>query len=546
MFFFKTRLGRLRKAVWGHDRLCYDSLAINRGGCNYLIFLLEIVLMKKNVLALSIAAMVGGLGFAGAASAQSFQVNESGTGHILVVPYYTAQNGNMSVFHLTNTDTVKGKAVKVRFRGASNSDDVLDFQVFMSPGDVWTAAVTADAAGKAQLVTADNTCTLPAIAKNTPVPFVTDRLARQGWTDADKAAQTREGYVEILNMADISNVNAAASSLFKATKHVNGVAPCTSAVLQDTLLGYPAMSSNAELSAPTATLTGSWYVINVAQSTTFSGAAPALVGNAPTRVVFSPQVEGETTFKTSDPLMVAGTIKAQHYDVPDLSTPYFASQSLTSQTDADTNATNLTNALGRNTIMNQYATDLSISAKTDWVFSMPTRRYTVAANYASTATNYAGQLNVSATGTPTTSELNAYTYINSAVTGNIFSTGAKVSANDQGQLCVTASKQEFYDREENVQSSGAIFSPGTTKTAKLCGEVSVLSFTSDASALGAAVARQTVAAPYTNGWGTIGFGADRAPVLGAAFLKLTNPQAVPGTVGTYGITWPHAYGSAAQ
>ena len=136
--------------------------------------------MKKNVLALSIAAMVGGLGFAGAASAQSFQVNESGTGHILVVPYYTAQNGNMSVFHLTNTDTIRGKAVKVRFRGASNSDDVLDFQVFMSPGDVWTAAVTADAAGKAQLVTADNTCTLPAIAKSTPVPFVTDRLARKG------------------------------------------------------------------------------------------------------------------------------------------------------------------------------------------------------------------------------------------------------------------------------------------------------------------------------------------------------------------------------
>src|SRR5256885_2948050 len=87
--------------------------------------------MKKNVLALSIATMIGGLGFAGAASA-ALTVNESGTGHILVVPYYTAQNGNATVFHLTNTDLVNGKAVKVRFRGASNSDDVLDFQVFLS------------------------------------------------------------------------------------------------------------------------------------------------------------------------------------------------------------------------------------------------------------------------------------------------------------------------------------------------------------------------------------------------------------------------------
>lgn len=90
--------------------------------------------MKKNVLALSIAAMVGGLGFAGAASADvirgngavpsatqlglsnatGFELNEGGTGHNLVVPYFTAQNGNMTVLHLVNTDTLNGKAVKVR------------------------------------------------------------------------------------------------------------------------------------------------------------------------------------------------------------------------------------------------------------------------------------------------------------------------------------------------------------------------------------------------------------------------------------------------
>lgn len=69
--------------------------------------------MKKNVLALSIATLIGGLGFAGSASA-ALQVAESGAGHILLVPYYSAQEGNLSVFHLTNTDTINGKAVKVR------------------------------------------------------------------------------------------------------------------------------------------------------------------------------------------------------------------------------------------------------------------------------------------------------------------------------------------------------------------------------------------------------------------------------------------------
>ena len=158
--------------------------------------------MKKNVLALSIATLIGGLGFAGSASA-ALEVAESGAGHILLVPYYSAQEGNLSVFHLTNTDTINGKAVKVRFRGASNSDDVLDFQVFMSPGDVWTGIVSQNpATGLANLLTVDNTCTLPALPA-AGKDFVTDRLTRADWTAADKAAQTREGYVEILNMADI-------------------------------------------------------------------------------------------------------------------------------------------------------------------------------------------------------------------------------------------------------------------------------------------------------------------------------------------------------
>ena len=196
--------------------------------------------MKKNVLALSIATMIGGLGFTGAAfaAAGDVSVNPNGDGHILLVPYYTVQDGNVTAFNIVNTDTKNGKAVKVRFRGASNSDDVLDFQVFLSPGDVWTAAVTADANGLAQLVTADNSCTLPKIELNTPVPFIKDRLTKAGWTDADKNAQTREGYIEILNMADIDPAKAydkdtgnytvaggAQSALYKATKHVSGVAP---------------------------------------------------------------------------------------------------------------------------------------------------------------------------------------------------------------------------------------------------------------------------------------------------------------------------------
>ena len=491
--------------------------------------------MKKNVLALSIAAMIGGLGFAGAASA-ALSVTESGTGHILLVPYYTAQNGNMTVLHVVNTDTVKGKAMKVRFRGASNSDDVLDFQVFMSPGDVWTAAVTQGADGVASLVTADGTCTLPAIAKNTPVSFVQDRLPST-MSAADKANNTREGYVEIFNMADIDNsatytvggIPAQNAPLYKAIKHVNGVAPCTDSVLQATVVDGAATEG---LEIPTAGLTGSWYVINVPQTTTFSGAASAITASGTTQNVFSPQSTGAAALSSADPLFKAGILAAQHYDVPDLSTPYEAATAT-----AEAQAIQLNTALAHTAVINQYANDASISAKTDWVFSMPTRRYAIAANYASPINQAAVTTTAYVAGDKTTK----YRVMNDGVTGSFFVTAANTSVNTAGQICASSVSTSFTDREETTKTSGAVFSPGTATQTPLCGEVSVLSFAdAGTSVLGATVARSNVAGAYVNGWGQIGF-ASAVPLLGSAFIKLTNPNVGTGMSGTYGITWPHAY-----
>ena len=501
--------------------------------------------MKKNVLALSIAAMIGGLGFAGAASAQ-LAVNESGTGHMLLVPYYTAQNGNMSVFHVVNTDTVNGKALKVRFRGASNSDDVLDFQVFMSPGDVWTAAVTQGSDGVANLVTADGTCTLPAIAKGVAVPFVQDRLP-SAMTAADKANNTREGYVEIFNMADIDSRKLAGyggvgntipvnAPLYTAIKHVNGTAPCTDAVLQSTLTTE---ASTVGLLPPSDGLTGSWYIINVPQTTTFAGAANAIVATGTTNNVFSAQSTGSATLFTADPLFKSGVLAAQKYDVPDLSTPYVTASS---QANADAQAAALTTALAHTQVINQYANDASITAKTDWVFSMPTRRYSIAANYKATigsgyATAGAGVLTLPAG----TTDDKAYRVINDQVAGSYFITPGNTTVNAIGQICASSIGATFYDREETSKTSGAVFSPGTVSQTPLCGEVSVLSFAdAGASVLGASVARSNVTGAYTNGWGRISFSAG-VPVLGASFIKLTNPSASAGVSGNYGITWPHAY-----
>ena len=498
--------------------------------------------MKKNVLALSIAAMVGGLGFAGAASAQlapatELRTAESGTGHILLVPYFNAQNKNMSVFHVVNTDTSNGKAVKVRFRGAANSDDILDFQVFLSPGDVWTAAVSANADGISQLVTYDNSCTLPRIAKGVPVPFITSRLNGK-MTQLDIANNTREGYVEMFNMADIK----ADSVLFKAIKHVNGVAPCTETVLDNTLTTG---KQTAGLANPTTGLTGSWYIINVPETTTYSGAANVIravdsLGNPAAGVnVFSAQDASapiNLAGSTADPLLRSGLVAAASYDLPDLSTPYLAS---TGTPEAQVDA--LAEALSATSVINQFANDAAITAKTDWVISMPTRRYSIAANYNAPVSATKGTIAAAAA-----APASVYRVYNEA-TNTYFSKNAagNTSVDGQGRICISSVGQVFYDREETGAKKGeAVFSPQTpSKSADLCGEASVLSFNSaigQVSVLDASVARGNVNTPSENGWSQMNFGG-AVPVLGAAFIKVNNRDVGNGKSGTYGITWPHAY-----
>ena len=541
--------------------------------------------MKKNVLALSIAAMIGGLGFAGAASAvvingtgatptaavlgatnaTAFELTNGGVGHNLIVPYFTAQDGNMTVLHLTNTDVKNGKAVKVRFRGAANSDDILDFQVLLSPGDVWTGAVTAGADGVAQLTTADGTCTVPTLTKGVAQSFDTRRL-QGSLSAADKAAGTREGYVEIFNMADIPDLDvygspAGKSALFKAIKHVGGVAPCTASVIDTALLetNYTEPTAAAAgFATPTTGLMGDWYIINVAKTTTFSGGATALTAVSAAGVagrgnfVLFPQLSasvGSPDAFTADPALrtvpanvgttkvVGGAVdplpanytlpvvEAAYYDLPDLSTPYLVpGTTAISSIGAATQAELLTKQLSVKSITNQYANDASITAKTDWVFSMPTRRYSVAMDYRADA-----PVRVF---TPGILNGTAFFY-----TGN--------TAVDAGKICVNSDGQSFFDREETTKSSGAVFSPGSVDKTRFCGETSVLSFAdAGTSVLGATVARQdTGSSAYVNGWSVISTtnGGAGLPILGSSFIKLTNPQASAGMSGTYGITWPHRF-----
>ena len=62
--------------------------------------------------------------------------NDDGLGDAAVFQYFTAKNNWQTFFRLINTsaDVV---VVKVRFREAANSREILDFEVALSPYDMW-------------------------------------------------------------------------------------------------------------------------------------------------------------------------------------------------------------------------------------------------------------------------------------------------------------------------------------------------------------------------------------------------------------------------
>lgn len=511
--------------------------------------------MKKSMLAMSVAAAIGGLGFAGSAlamqavdtgaTASVLELNPNGIGHQLVVPYFSTQSGNATLLNIVNTDTTNGKLVKVRFRGAGNSDDLYDFQVLMSPGDVWTASVVQDPdTGVSKVSTTDASCTIGLDAGK----FST---LRTDPTKAEPANETREGYVEFINMADVppstSNLyGTAVKSLYTNLKHVDGVAPCNLADLAVYLGTDPTNYADAVdrgMERPTTGLTGDWILLNQNTTAAWSGAATALEARdaaggvaAAGNVVFWPQKFTDVSpslvpVVTADPILRLGSagVVAQWYDLPDLSTPYVSGASVSNEQADQTTA-----QLAVTSVKNQFETSVGIAAVTDWLFSQPTRRYHVAVDYNGTGTAAAVYRELSGPGTDATGT----DYYNAGNTG-LYSR----------QVCLDTTfgpgRNSLFDREETtpgVTDSPFVPSPNLPEQAEillLCGEANVVSINADGvsapSALAASVARGDISTDYTSGWASwdLNNAAFGLPVLGASFMRAAN-----GPV-NYGFAFPH-------
>jgi len=315
-----------------------------------------------------------------AGSAQAAFLSEDGTGQVLLYPYYTVQNGYDTYVSVVNT-TSSAKAVKVRFIEGKASQEVLDFNLYLSAYDVWAGAVTPSTSGGARLVVTDTSCTAPIISGS--VDFRNAQYT--GINDdpyEDDLSRTREGYIEIIEMGALTQ---------DPTVGSNSSPKFAWAVTHDKATGKPhncqfvsdafANGTNAAdltnfVGSPTGGLFGSATLINGPQGTDYSY-DPVVIDSFMTAANHTVPGSLQPSLNDANPVSVVIQRNVENNSQDVIKTFWTATGgALPAQVGVAQSGRHAISAvLMHKSIFNEYSVEASINAGTDWVVTFPTKRF---------------------------------------------------------------------------------------------------------------------------------------------------------------------------
>jgi len=349
---------------------------------------------KTSYIAATAVAAFGGLG--GASDALAVNVNADGMGQALIYPYYTVRSVDDQVFNtylsVTNTTTFY-KAIKVRFLEGKNSREVLDFNVYLSPKDVWTAALVpvdaTDLTLGGRMITSDNSCLVPGDENGTSgrplgIDFLTFAYTGAAADGEDGGLERgTEGHFEILEMADFDNtigvnpllpVSATNPSVVSGFLHSTAGVPTCSTIGGG---GEPTISAATVMG--TGGLIGSALLINVENGISY-GYDPVVLqswnktvgGIWTTAGSITPNLgnvfpASSQVFSSSGTTTITDWSIARALDVADPA----SLGTLTSTADA------VSAVLMHDNVINEFMMDAGTNSGTDWVVTFPTKSFYV-------------------------------------------------------------------------------------------------------------------------------------------------------------------------
>jgi len=459
---------------------------------------------KTRMINAAVAAALGTV----AGAAQAVNLGNDGEGQVLIYPYYTVQtktiaSGGTGPFDtyvtIVNSDSVNGKAVKVRFIEGKASREVLDFNLYLSPNDMWTGAITRCAsaggsnlclaAGNPMLRTTDNSCTAPeipivsgsgsgAVREIAFVNYLYSGTAKDAWND-ETLDRAKEGYVEVIQMADIVSP----SLTFSWHLHSQSTQiPANCAAIRNAWVGTSYTAGT--LNIPTGHLSGAETLINPLQGTDASVDAVALDN-------FSNVANHQAPGSIQPDLSNVAPATSAVFDGANLTVTSWIGTTLASVAPVSA-------VIDRNqAIMEYVAYGAPVSFQTDHVVTFPTKRL--------------HQLN--------TSDIRPFT--------------ATLSQN-ASSICEPVTLT-FYNRDETIQSSQPGFSPPPpSQLNQLCYEANVISIVSPttvSNVLGSikVKASNIVASIFNEGWLRYGFGNTNANCNQTAGCSQIMPAPALGT-----------------
>ena len=356
---------------------------------------------KKKSLHVAVLAGLGAIGAAGTANA--VHINPDGLGEVLVFPYYTVRNGNVTAMSIVNTNN-ETKVVKVRFLEGKNSREVLDFNLFLSPQDVWTGVVVPTATGAA-LESGDNSCVAPSdlfgtngvvrLSGGAPInEFKNFQYTGANQDNANFASldRTREGYIEVLEMGVVINplltgfikhtaagvpANCAALDAYDPAS-----IPATVVQLPGTLIGGagPNAFNTQYLAPPSGGLGGRASLFNAANGTNYTF-TPTVLDNW-----FNPQAPTLMPYTGAGIVLPSLGLGSLSGGI-DRTSLVFVSDQFASpanflafspagvvQANWFTSLEAVTSVFMRSDIINEFLNDTVTQSRSDWVITMPTKR----------------------------------------------------------------------------------------------------------------------------------------------------------------------------
>ncbi len=291
------------------------------------------------------------------------KLSSDGAGQVLIYPYYTVKNGFDSLLSLVNT-TDDVKAVRIKFREGSNARNTLDFNIYLSPYDVWTAALVQtdstlpDHIGEpsVKLLTNDSSCVVPNSISTAGHEFLPYGYEIQYDGKGRSLARVQEGFIEVIEMGSLTGSDAIAAT------HIAGIPPSCEALQtnfqQD---GKWFSNSNQDIDAPNGGggLYGSLSLINVAKGIDMKYDAVAITGYS---------TEAQHT--------------SQGMEIPNLSSGNNSTTVINDSRYGNPISTTWNSPLDavsalfmHDTTSNQYDINSFAAAQTDWVIMSPTRHF---------------------------------------------------------------------------------------------------------------------------------------------------------------------------